>query len=243
MNYELFIFFILFIIILWYYTKYKNIERFESSSSSSSSSSSAMSGSNSISKNNSKDKKNKNPLVSNTEKDYQCILLGDSILNNRLYVPPGKSVYDFINEKIPTIMYARDGDTVADVYNQLSLIQPIKNTGNMNVLLSVGGNDFLGGRNFLLVSKKYGELLKYIKHKIPDCKLYVLNLYYPPTMTFFYNTIKVWNEYLEQLYSDGVVDGLVDISSMRSSEYFTQKIEPSVDGGEMIADLCIKQMN
>jgi hypothetical protein len=234
-NYSLFMFFFLLIGFLWFYSRYRiHIEPFDEMDGGSSG-------------NNYKDKSNKKNKQSRNKKENisttaTCILLGDSILNNKQYVPPGKSVYDIINNDIPTVMYARDGDTVSDVYNQLTLIPTEQNVDGVSILLSIGGNDFLGGRPFPLVSKKYSELLKQIKHKMSNCKLYVLNLYYPPTMTFFYNTIKKWNHYLDSLLLEGSVDGLVDISSMRDAEYFTQKIEPSVTGGQHIAELCVNAL-
>lgn len=244
-NYILFMGFFLLIGILWFYSKYKiRIESFnerdEEEQPSEENNTSVTSGNKSKQKSNTK--KKQNISTTNISEDVKCILLGDSILNNKNYVPPGKSVYDLINNDIPTVMYARDGDTVSDVYNQITLIPAEQNAEDIDILLSVGGNDFLGGRPFPLVSKKYSELLKQIKHKMPDCKLYVLNLYYPPTLTFFYKTIKKWNEFLDTLSSDGYVTGVVDISSMRNAEYFTQKIEPSVTGGELIADLCVKTL-
>jgi lysophospholipase L1-like esterase len=71
------------------------------------------------------------------------VLLGDSILDNRAYVAPGRAVIDNLRAALPptwqATLLAVDGSTVASVAQQLRSLP----ADASHLLLSVGGNDAL----------------------------------------------------------------------------------------------------
>ena len=74
----------------------------------------------------------------------QIALLGDSILDNALYVEPGQAVTDHLGQMLVArsghCLLAVDGDTTRNVHAQL---QRLPDTST-HLVLSVGGNDALG---------------------------------------------------------------------------------------------------
>ena len=193
------------------------------------------------------DTQNENNPMDNAN-DTVVICAGDSILNNTIYVPPGKSVVDYIrlnsgsNKDIINI--SRDGDIITDVYNQMRQIPNVEST--MTIILSVGGNDLL---EYELIEKayiNYIELIKYIKQTY-KCKLYVLNLYYPmdESMKKFHETISKWNTLLKEIPKKEKIEiNIIDISKIITEPSdLVNKIEPSVTGGLKIANKIIKMVN
>lgn len=180
--------------------------------------------------------------------DTVVICAGDSILNNTIYVPPGKSVVDYIRLNSGStkdiINISRDGDIITDVYNQMRQIPNVEST--MTIILSVGGNDLL---EYELIEKayiNYIELIKYIKQTY-KCKLYVLNLYYPmdESMNKFHETISKWNTLLNEIPKKEKIEiNIIDISKIITEPSdLVNKIEPSVTGGLKIANKIIKMVN
>ena len=176
------------------------------------------------------------------------ICAGDSILNNTIYVPPGKSVVDYIRLNSGStkdiINISRDGDIITDVYNQMRQIPNVESP--MTIILSVGGNDLL---EYELIEKayiNYIELIKYIKQTY-KCKLYVLNLYYPmdESMKKFHETISKWNTLLNEIPKKEKIEiNIIDISKIITEPSdLVNKIEPSVTGGLKIANKIIKIVN
>ena len=181
--------------------------------------------------------------------DSVVICAGDSILNNKIYVPSGKSVVDYIRlnsySHKDIINISRDGDIITDVYNQMRQIPNVE-TKNMTIILSVGGNDLL---EYELIEKayiNYIELIKYIKQTY-KCKLYVLNLYYPmdESMKKFHETISKWNTLLKEIPKKEKIEiNIIDISKIITEPSdLVNKIEPSVTGGLKIANKIIKMVN
>ena len=179
--------------------------------------------------------------------DTVVICAGDSILNNTIYVPPGKSVVDYIrlNSDKDIINISRDGAIITDVYNQMRQIPNVETT-NMTIILSVGGNDLL---EYELIEKayiNYIELIKYIKQTY-KCKLYVLNLYYPidESMKTYHETISKWNTLLNEIPKKEKIEiNIIDISKIITEPSdLVNKIEPSVTGGLKIANKIIKMVN
>ena len=85
----------------------------------------------------------------------ELVLLGDSIIDNKIYVLDGEfSVLEHIQSKteIPVTQLALDGATTDDVLdNQLSNIS----SEASHIVLSVGGNDLLNEIGFLMEDFKY----------------------------------------------------------------------------------------
>lgn len=175
-------------------------------------------------------------------KKPRILLLGDSIIDNRPYVPNGKSVYDLLkmtmDKEYNIFLFARDGYTVTDVFFQISKL-PIKyNTTDTTIVLSVGGNDFLSGSSYANVTVEYTHLIERIREKYGSCKLYLVNLYSPvdPLFAIYNRIIAKWNGFLKEFVEKGMADGIVDIYDViNSKEDLTHKIEPSAIGGEKIS--------
>ena len=77
------------------------------------------------------------------------VLLGDSIFDNARYVPGGTPVIEQVREVLKpdwlTTLVARDGDVVADIERQITLI-PAHAT---HLVVSIGGNDALSSETVL----------------------------------------------------------------------------------------------
>lgn len=136
-------------------------------------------------------------------------LLGDSVLNNTMYVPSNKSVGMMLKKRYPdTSLLAKDKATIKDVYSQLTKMDKKNKRVNANqfIFLSIGGNDIMGlidkhgapaiNDNIVenLRSKvdsifsEYVQLVEAIQKKLPGAKLGLFNVYYPVDYSFDYNT-------------------------------------------------------
>jgi len=150
----------------------------------------------------------------------KIILLGDSVLNNKQYVPNDKSVGAFLKKSYPdTNLLAKDDAKIKDVYDQL---KDANKQGNQFIFLSAGGNDIMKlidrygapARNDNLLEKlrdkvddifsDYVKLVDAIQKKIPGAKVGLFNVYYPVDYSFEFNTdpkiieklITYWNRKL-----------------------------------------------
>ena len=180
------------------------------------------------------------------------ILIGDSILNNSDYTFQNQSVPDLISkqlEKTPgKTLYnlAKDGATISDCSNQLNGISPNLNINETNVFISAGGNDILNSRQLNSVSvnelfKKYMELIKSVKAKLNNSNIVLLKLYYPLKSTYksYYTVIKQWNQLLDDNSSVVGYKLLHTDTIIVSKEDIIYDIEPSVKGGDKIADAIV----
>ena len=196
------------------------------------------------------------------KKDYtNIILLGDSILDNHLYVPKGKTVEDFLqrsldNPYIKIYNFAEDNSTIEDVLNnQVKLIPDILNSSSTIIFLSIGGNDIIN--KFIIHSKmrnddptfvlqtlfiKYKNLLDTIHQKLKKTSLVLLDIYYPTNPLFhkYIPVLQKWNELLEKNIT---TNRIIPISkNVRESSDFTNNIEPSEKGGEKIAKSIFQEL-
>lgn len=175
------------------------------------------------------------------------MLLGDSILDNKNYVPKGKSVSEWLQKKVGDSgykikLYAKDGYTTEDVYLQIGNIPGQYNSDDTIIVLSVGGNDFLSGASYERVEITYRHLIKRIHGIFGSCKLYVVNLYKPvdPALNIYDRIITRWNRFLNELVDTTEVDGVVDIYGLiKEPQDLVHKIEPSAVGGEKIASAIL----
>lgn len=190
----------------------------------------------------------------NNKKKY--ILLGDSILKNDAYVANGKSVeQNLIEKNIDVSCFAEDNSKIVDIYSQIDKI-PIKlNSPNTLFFLSVGGNDILDyyvvqnqdSRDISVLKPmftSYKHIIKTIRTKFPNVKLYLLDIYYPDNLQFkqFHYIIKEWNNMLYTLANEqkNKIDGVLHISKeLTQNKDFSFGIEPSSSGGNKIAELII----
>ena len=121
----------------------------------------------------------------NNNTSIPIILFGDSILKNNSYVKPGYAVDELLrkmcstNPNIKIVNYAREDSTISDVYEQLSNLDDIDYNLKYIVFLSVGGNNILQNYDDVnTIFEKYKKLIDTIKTKLPESKLFLLNLYH-----------------------------------------------------------------
>lgn len=178
------------------------------------------------------------------------VLIGDSILNNNIYVPLGKSVADNIKllHGNNVIIGAKDSATIDTCYYQLN---NIINSENYHLFISIGGNDILNNSyekldknkndEFEKIKEKYIELINFIKKKYPKPKIYLFNLYYPTDEKYkkYKNIINQWNKMISSFDKNEFKILKLDEILNKSSD-FTHGIEPSTIGSEKIAKLIVE---
>lgn len=176
------------------------------------------------------------------------ILLGDSMLDNELYVGEGNSVFDKIRRTIKnTFNFAEDNATIKDCYAQIERIPKTFNRESSYIILSVGGNDIINNPNVVKSPEKlekietdYIQLVEAIKSKFPRANLLVVNIYKPFASYYkmFYEVIDNWNKFLikSKIYEYEVLD----IESLITEKTdLVNDIEPSETGGQKLADLIV----
>lgn len=177
------------------------------------------------------------------------VLLGDSMLKNNSYVKPGFAVDDLLRKQVgpnkTIVNYAREEAQIADVYTQLTHLYNDNNT-TLTIFLSVGGNNIISnygavsGDDVNSIFEKYKNLIDVIKTKLPNSKLFLLNVYHTYDVGYakLNPMIDVWNQLLNNYYYNDyshVISGIVDVKSALSlPSDLTFKIEPSESGGEKI---------
>jgi lysophospholipase L1-like esterase len=184
------------------------------------------------------------------------LLLGDSILNNQIYVSKGKSVnellYDSTNKR--TINLAKNEATIQDVYNQIAKIPDnLKSSSDTTIFLSVGGNDILfqstdnnkgqiDSKVLNTIFSAYKPLIKTIKTIMPNSQIVPLDIYYPDNIKYrqYHKVIREWNEKLYDYAKNNHISVLRISDVLFKPEDFTLGIEPSEIGGEKIVKVILE---
>jgi hypothetical protein len=195
----------------------------------------------------------KNNIIESFVNDETVILLGDSILKNNIYVSHENSIEQQLKQhRSEVICEAQDGAIISDVYYQMEQMPDSLNKNSVKIYISVGGNDII---NYFIYSNvessnfyklhdifiKYRILIENLKSKFKECKIVLIDLYYPVSNTYkeYYPLIKDWNDKLKN-YANSNNLQLVEISKEISSpEDFINDIEPSIIGGEKIVNLLL----
>ena len=172
------------------------------------------------------------------------ILLGDSVFNNNTYVEKGKAVNELLeknaDENTTIICLARNESTINTIYQQLSDVNIDLNDKLTTVFLSLGGNDIMNMRekNVDDIFEKYNTLTKAITTKLPNVKLVLLNVYYPPNKANYNSRIDKWNTMIDLQYknNDKNIHILNLANLLTDPSDFVFDIEPSSTGGEKIAN-------
>jgi hypothetical protein len=174
------------------------------------------------------------------------ILLGDSILNNEIYVPVGKSVNQLFNEKTNgnSLCLAVDDSKINDVYNQIIDIPDSYNTNNTIIFVSIGGNNLLSftkENNVNTIFNSYKDLINSIRKKMPNTTIFLLDLYYPNNMNTESNfkLIKEWNDMIYDYANKNMLSVLKISKIMTEPEDYMSTIEPSIIGGEKIVNALL----
>lgn len=186
--------------------------------------------------------------------ETNIVLIGDSILNNFVYVFENESVPELIKREIKGSVnkrtmynFAKDGATIQDCYSQLKNMDEHEFHKNTHIYVSAGGNDILNSRDNISsefvenLFEKYSRLITAIKKQFPDANIVSLNLYYPlkPSYKIFHPVITQWNQLLDDnrvtkgysiLKLDDVIVGEEDI---------VYDVEPSLQGGQKIANAIV----
>lgn len=179
----------------------------------------------------------------------RILLLGDSILDNQLYVSSGTSVAELLQKKVKenscqVELFAKDGSTIGEVLLQLNQVPIEYNTQNTVLVLSVGGNDFLSGAEYDAAEVAYLHLIERMRKVFDATKIYLVNLYKPvdPMFVIYYRIIEKWNAFLLRVVEEGgLADGVVDVSDVITGpKDLVHKIEPSAVGGEKIASAIVR---
>lgn len=197
-------------------------------------------------------------FANNVKDNKNIVLIGDSILNNSVYVFEKQSVPELIavglnKDNRKCYNFAKDGSIISDCYNQLSKLNAESTSGTNSkiniktIFVSAGGNNILN--SFLSINSdsnafinnlfaEYLKLIAEIKVKNPSATIVVLNLYYPLKSSYksFHPLIKQWN----QLISDNSIKNGFKIIKLDeiivSEEDIVYDVEPSFIGGQKIAD-------
>lgn len=201
----------------------------------------------------------------NKNKNNNIILIGDSILNNSVYVFKNESVPDLIKNKMQPEQlfynFAKDGATIQDCITHLANISQDKIAtinaleSETSIFVSAGGNDILNSRNsestINALFEKYIQLISAIKktfnnenknkHKNNNITIVALNLYYPftPSYKMFYPFIKQWNELLEANQEKIGYQVLKIDTILVDTDDIVYDIEPSFKGGKKIANSIV----
>lgn len=178
--------------------------------------------------------------------NHTIVLIGDSILNNSIYVSSEKSVFDILQTKTQHVFeFAKDGATIRDCYEQLDKIPTDLNTTETYIFISAGGNDILNRRGQLTgeeIKKLFNDYMNFIKAlrvKLSSAKINILNLYMPsnPRYQSYKSSIDQWNNLIKEYSSKvGEMYNVIDLFSLlTTSQDFVYDIEPSEIASQKIA--------
>lgn len=186
------------------------------------------------------------------ESNNNVILLGDSVFKNNLYVTEKYSVENRLDRKMNTLGLAEDGAVINDIMQQYNQIPEEWNNKNTYLFISVGGNNILNEYYYTYVSttnlkpfnmiwNDYKLQIKKLK-SVTKCKIVLTDIYYITDINYrkLYPLIRKWNDRLrtfakKEKLSVYKISELVD-----RPQDFTHSIEPSVIGGQIIADNIVK---
>mgnify|MGYP006185326909 CR=1 FL=1 len=188
----------------------------------------------------------------NFDKRKQIILLGDSILENSNYVEKlTENVESNIKKKHPHVLnLAQDHAVINNLTLQMEHLKQKKINKDDIIFVSVGGNDILNRYRFKkkgkmkdlnLMFEKYAEMILRLKNTASN-QIVLLNIYAPPKVKKYHNIIVLWNKKQKAFASENNIK-ILDIHSLVNHEsHFIKNIEPSHDGGRIIANAIINSI-
>ena len=176
----------------------------------------------------------------------KLILIGDSIFQNENYVEEGESIEDLLQDKARVV--AKDNAKILDVYDQLNFIPESENIETNVIVVSAGGNDLdyiykdLGkDENLDIIFNNYKELIMEINKKTKT-QIVLSTIYYPTSKDYkpYLPIVKEWNQLVIDFANINNF-GIFHLDKyVTKSSHFTQQIEPSKEGGKIIADKLLK---
>ena len=187
----------------------------------------------------------------NFDKHKQIILLGDSILENSNYVEKYYSVESSLKKQHKHVInLAEDNAIIEQIPSQIKNLSKKKINKYNPVFISIGGNNILNEYQFKKktkktilnsIFKKYMKTILKLKKSIPN-KIVLLNIYAPPNVKDYHNIIDLWNKKQKEFASKNNIKILDIHSIVNHKNHFIKNIEPSHDGGRIIADAIIKSI-
>ena len=189
--------------------------------------------------------------------DKTLIFLGDSIFDNSIYVNKNESVEYLLREnpKYKIVFLAKDNSIISDVSSrQLNNIPKELNDKKNYIFISIGGNNILNKiatntinfNSIINIFKEYKELIKEIKERFPNSKLYLFNIYFPTDEKYklFYDYISEWNTLLNNYINlnNSLKEVTVDKLCFMEND-FVNDYEPSGVCSKKIVDNIFSKMN
>jgi len=181
-------------------------------------------------------------------------LIGDSILQNKLYATP--SIEDYLSETINEkylFFFAEDNTTISQCYSQVNRIT-ITDNNKSYIFVSIGGNDILNKIVYVdnptpdildNIISDYTDFIQSLLLKMDKMNIILLNIYYPTNSYFhkYYKYINKWNQFIKD-FSEKNNCKLLDLTQfMNNSNDFSFGIEPSSIGGKKISNHIINYIN
>jgi hypothetical protein len=181
-------------------------------------------------------------------------LIGDSILQNKLYATP--SIEDYLSETINEkhlFFFAEDNTTISSCYSQVNRITTTDNNKSY-IFVSIGGNDILNKIVYVdnptpdildNIISDYTDFIQSLLLKMDKMNIILLNIYYPTNSYFhkYYKYINKWNQFIKD-FSEKNNCKLLDLTQfMNNSNDFSFGIEPSATGGKKISNHIINYIN
>ena len=172
----------------------------------------------------------------------KLILMGDSIFQNENYVDEGESIEYLLREY--SLVIAKDNAKILDVYDQLNFIPESENKETNVIVVSAGGNDLdyiykdLGkDENLSVIFNNYKELIMEINKKTKP-QIVLSTIYYPTSKDYqpYLPIVKEWNQLVIDFANKNNFGVFFLHKHLTKSSHFTQQIEPSKEGGKIIAD-------
>jgi lysophospholipase L1-like esterase len=183
-------------------------------------------------------------LFTNSVKNESIILVGDSILKNNSYVLEENSVEKLLSTKTDAHVYcfAVNDSTIKDAKEQVNILPQHLNKPSTYIFLSIGGNDILKGIDPVsIIFRQYMDLVYLMKERMDKTKIVLINLYYPTDEKYekYYSSVKKWNELVGAYAEDNHLKVLDASTILFKEEDFTSEIEPSIIGGEKLANQIV----
>jgi lysophospholipase L1-like esterase len=186
--------------------------------------------------------------------NFNVFLIGDSILQNKLYATP--SIEDYLSETINEkhlFFFAEDNTTISSCYSQVNRITTTDNNKSY-IFVSIGGNDILNKIVYVdnptpdildNIISDYTDFIQSLLLKMDKMNIILLNIYYPTNSYFhkYYKYINKWNQFIKD-FSEKNNCKLLDLTQfMNNSNDFSFGIEPSSIGGKKISNHIINYIN
>lgn len=183
--------------------------------------------------------------------NHTVVLLGDSIFKNNEYVTDRFSIENRLKKKINTFVYAEDGAFIANIIPQYHEMPSELNNNNTYIFVSIGGNNILEEyyykdyptTNLQPLDNLWNEYKTTIQklRLLTKCNIVLTDIYYitDKNYTQLIPLIKIWNKNLYKFCKKEklMVYKISDI--VERPQDFTNGIEPSIVGGQIIVDNII----